>query len=64
MFQMINTKLLLIVVALLGTLAGYAAYSHHREVVIQEQRREFHRPMRADERAAQPSGWADALKKH
>jgi hypothetical protein len=63
MFQLIHTKLLLVIAALLATLVGIATYDHHRQVRIEQKRQEFHRPMRADERAAQPSSWADTLKK-
>jgi hypothetical protein len=64
MLQFINTKLLILIAALLGSLVGYEAFSHHRQQQIDRQAKEFRRPARVDERAAQPSGWANALRKH
>ena len=63
MSNILNTKLLLIVIGLLGAITSYLAYQHHSELTREKQAQEFRRPMRQDEKDAQPTGWADALKK-
>jgi hypothetical protein len=63
MTDMLHMKLLLIVIVLLGAITSYLAYQHHTELTREKQAQEFRRPMRQDEKDAQPTGWADALKK-
>lgn len=64
MLNAIQTKLLLVIAALLSSLVGYAAYQHNQQLEREKQVKELFREMRPDEQAAQPKGWAEALKKH
>ncbi|HTU47449.1 MAG TPA: hypothetical protein VMF91_20470 [Bryobacteraceae bacterium] len=50
MFSALNTKLLVVAVALLASIASYVAYEKHKEEVAEQKRREFYRPPRPDEK--------------
>lgn len=64
MLKAIEIKLLLLIASMLASMVSYAAYEHHRNGEHEKQIQQLLRPMRDDEKAAQPKGWADALKKH
>lgn len=64
MLKAIEIKLLLLIASLLASMVGYAAYDHHQKAEHEKQIRQLFRPMRDDEKAAQPKGWGDSLKKH
>lgn len=50
MLSALNTKLLIVIVALLASIASYFAYTKHKDEVAEQKRREFYRAPRPDEK--------------
>jgi hypothetical protein len=50
MFSALNTKLLVVIVALLATIVAYLGYERHKEQVAERQRQEFLRKRTAQEK--------------
>jgi alpha-D-ribose 1-methylphosphonate 5-triphosphate diphosphatase PhnM len=50
MFSGLNTKLLVVIVALLATIVAYLGYERHKEQVAERQRQEFLRKRTAQEK--------------
>lgn len=52
MFHAIQTKLLLVIIALLASIASYLGYQKHKELVIEKRAQRLVRPLRPDEKQA------------
>jgi hypothetical protein len=52
MFDAIQTKLLLIIVALLASIASYLGYEKHKQEVVEKRAQQLVRPLRPDEKQA------------
>ena len=52
MFNALQTKLLLIIIALLGSIASYLGYEKHKQDVAEKRAQQFARPLRPNEKQA------------
>ena len=52
MFHAIQTKLLLVIIALLASIASYLGYQKHKEQVVGKRAQQLVRPLRPDEKQA------------
>ena len=52
MHSALHTKLLLIIIALLASIASYLGYEKHKQDVAEERAQQFARPLRSDEKQA------------
>ena len=52
MFNAFQTKLLLLIIALLASIASYLGYEKHKQDVAEERTQQFARPLRPDEKQA------------
>ncbi len=52
MFNALQTKLLLIIIALLASIASYLGYARHKQDVAEKRAQQFARPLRPDEKQA------------
>jgi hypothetical protein len=52
MFNALQTKLLLIIIALLASIASYLGYEKHKQDVAEKRAQQFARPLRPDEKQA------------
>jgi hypothetical protein len=52
MFHAIQTKLLLVIMALLASIASYLSYEKHKQEVIEKRAQQLVRPLRPDEKQA------------
>jgi hypothetical protein len=52
MFNALNTKLLVIVIALLASIASYLGYEKHKQDMAEKRAQQLFRPMRPDEKQA------------
>ena len=52
MYNALHTKLLLIIIALLASIASYLGYEKRKQVVAEKQAQRFDRPLRPDEKQA------------
>ncbi len=64
MLNALNTKILLIIVALLASIASYLAYEKHQQVVAQKKYDQMFEEMRQPKKQPKPQQWGDSLKKH
>jgi len=63
MFNALNTKLLIVIAALLASIAAYLAYEKHQQAEVQRKAEERFEQMRKQGQKAQPQRWGDSLKK-
>jgi ABC-type transport system involved in cytochrome bd biosynthesis fused ATPase/permease subunit len=52
MYNALHTKLLLIIIALLASIASYLGYEKHKQDVAEERAQQFARRLRPDEKQA------------
>ena len=52
MHNAIQTKLLLIIIALLASIASYLGYEKHKQEVVEKRAQQLVRPLRPDEKQA------------
>jgi hypothetical protein len=62
MFSAINTKLLVVIIALLASIASYFAYEKHKQEVAEKKAQELRRPFTPEQQKALPKGWANSVK--
>lgn len=63
MLNALNTKLLLVIVALLASIASYLGYEKHRQQADEQKAQQMFQRMQTEGKQALPSGWGTALKK-
>lgn len=62
MINAINTKLLVVIIALLASIASYLGYEKHKQDVIDKKAQELRRPPTQEQQKALPKGWANSAK--
>jgi hypothetical protein len=62
MFNVINTKLLVAILAVLASIATYVAYQKHNDEVAAKKAQEMRRQFTPQEKQALPLNWSKATK--
>jgi hypothetical protein len=62
MFQTLQVKLLVVVVALLAGISSYLAYESHQRAVEEQKNEKAFERMKTEGKKELPSGWAKSLK--
>ncbi|MBV8832597.1 MAG: hypothetical protein JO108_25630 [Acidobacteriaceae bacterium] len=63
MFNALNTKLLIVIAALLASIVAYLAYEKHQRDVVEKKAEQRFEQMRKQGQQTQPQKWGDSLKK-
>jgi uncharacterized membrane protein YdjX (TVP38/TMEM64 family) len=63
MFNALNTKLLIVIAALLASIVAYLAYEKHQRDMVERKAEQRFEQMRKEGQKTQPQRWGDSLKK-